>query len=77
MTMIIYSFRLLCVRFHVIFSITKSIDVDDDNILIQNSNEHAIFIIYIIKFFRSFLTTFYDFIIIIVNFIRYYIYNNL
>ena len=49
--MIIYNFRLLCVRLHVIFSITKSIDIDGDDILIQDSNEHAIFVIHIMNIF--------------------------
>ena len=49
--MIIYNFRLLCVRLHVIFSITKSINVDNDDVLIYDLNEHAIFVIYIINIF--------------------------
>ena len=58
-TIIIYNFRLLCVRLHVIFSITKLIDIDDDDdVLIQGLNEHATFIIHIINTFRSSLTSF-------------------
>ena len=33
------------------FSITKSIDVDDDNVSIYDLNEYAIFVIYIINTF--------------------------
>ena len=55
--MIIYNFRLLCVRLYVIFSITKSIDIDDD-VLIQGLNEHATFVIHIINTFQNLLTSF-------------------
>ena len=48
---IIYNFRLLCIRLHVIFSTTKSIDIDDDDVSIQNSNEYATFVIYIMNIF--------------------------
>ena len=51
MIIIIYNFQLLCVRFHVIFSTIKSIDVDDDDVLIQGLNEHTAFVIHIINIF--------------------------
>ena len=44
-------------RFHVIFSITKSITIDDDDVLIRDLNERLISFIYIINIFRNFLTT--------------------
>ena len=56
--MIIYNFQLLCVRLHVIFSTIKSIDIDDNDVLIQDLNEHATFIIHIINIFRNLLTSF-------------------
>ena len=56
--MIIYNFRLLCVRLYVIFSTTKSIDIDDDDVLIQGLNEYATLVIHIINIFRNLLTSF-------------------